>query len=459
MASKEKIYIPTYISSINYNPARVQPRIMFYNNTKNCDPYYMLSGSTSVLQQSFPYFDNYSGQYTTQQSLSLLFNNEVAPYGEIPSSSLYTTYWENYVNLLYNPRTRVMNCAAIIPLADYFQMELNDVVEFRGNYWHLRAINDYNLSTGECQLQLLGPLLEGTLNHEEFNPTPPAPPTPPPPPPPATQYTFQRYDVDAFCTKSSAVNVWSYTNYSDGFYNSGSFKNYISASVHTTYTTYFDGSATTCTPSTGSMIYKFFRYDVDTFCTKSNSTPVWSYNTYTDGFYTIDGNARYLETGSHTTFNQQITSATSTTCTPPPRYTYTRYDVNTQCSQSAATQVWSLYTYTENYYTQGATKYYIVPTSHTTYTTEFVASATSSCTPPPTEYYYLGKKYDCATCSEIANVVIYSTVNPVAGDYYSTDGTYSFKPQSIVAAQAYDVDITSFIYTQGATCAAACANY
>ena len=142
MASKEKIYIPTYISSINYNPARVQPRIMFYNNTKNCDPYYMLSGSTSVLQQSFPYFDNYSGQYTTQQSLSLLFNNEVAPYGEIPSSSLYTTYWENYVNLLYNPRTRVMNCAAIIPLADYFQMELNDVVEFRGNYWHLRAIND-----------------------------------------------------------------------------------------------------------------------------------------------------------------------------------------------------------------------------------------------------------------------------------------------------------------------------
>jgi len=48
-------------------------------------------------------------------------------------------------------------------LADYIDMELNDIVEFRGNDYHLRAINDYNLSTGECNIQLLGPILEGSL--------------------------------------------------------------------------------------------------------------------------------------------------------------------------------------------------------------------------------------------------------------------------------------------------------
>jgi hypothetical protein len=37
-------------------------------------------------------------------------------------------------------------------------MELNDIVEFRGNRYHLRAINDYNLKNGECQIQLLGPI-------------------------------------------------------------------------------------------------------------------------------------------------------------------------------------------------------------------------------------------------------------------------------------------------------------
>jgi hypothetical protein len=42
-------------------------------------------------------------------------------------------------------------------------MELNDIVEWRGNYYHLRAINDYNLSNGECKLQLLGPILGDIL--------------------------------------------------------------------------------------------------------------------------------------------------------------------------------------------------------------------------------------------------------------------------------------------------------
>jgi hypothetical protein len=37
-------------------------------------------------------------------------------------------------------------------------------VNFRGNYYHLRAINDYNLSTGECKLQLIGPLISDTLD-------------------------------------------------------------------------------------------------------------------------------------------------------------------------------------------------------------------------------------------------------------------------------------------------------
>jgi hypothetical protein len=92
-----------------------------------------------------------------------LFNNETAPYGETPSASLYSEYWSTYVDLLYNPVTRVINCKAIIPLADYYKIELNDIVEWRGNYYHIRAINDYNLSNGECNLQLLGPTIGDVL--------------------------------------------------------------------------------------------------------------------------------------------------------------------------------------------------------------------------------------------------------------------------------------------------------
>lgn len=187
--AKDTIFIPTYISSVDYAPARVLPRIFFYNSTKECETYYIASGSEVYAQERFPHFDNYSGTESTTGSLSLLFFNEEAAYGTAPTASLYNTYWEDYVELLYNPRTRMVNMKAIIPLAAYFDMELNDLVNFRGNTYHLRAINNYNLNTGECDVQLLGPVSEtvfganvplpttpGTLppDREEFTPAEPS---------------------------------------------------------------------------------------------------------------------------------------------------------------------------------------------------------------------------------------------------------------------------------------------
>jgi len=166
------INIPTFISDQNYNPTRVLPHIYFYNGLIDCETYWIESGSAvfggvTFAQDAFPYFDNYnvvSGSFPTTDSLSLLFNNEAAAYGEVPTESLYTTYWEKYISLLYNPVTRLVNCSAIIPLKDYFTMELNDIVNFRGNYYHLRAINDYSLKDGSCTLQLLGPILPDSFD-------------------------------------------------------------------------------------------------------------------------------------------------------------------------------------------------------------------------------------------------------------------------------------------------------
>ena len=165
------IFIPTYINSAEYTPARVLPRLFFYNGLVECEQYWIESGSlafggVTFAQTAFPYFDNYNvvtGSFPSTGSKSLLFNNEQAVYGTMPNGNLYTEYWETYINLLYNPKTRLLNCSAIIPLADYFTMELNDVVNFRGNYYHLRAINEYSLKTGECTLQLLGPIIPDTF--------------------------------------------------------------------------------------------------------------------------------------------------------------------------------------------------------------------------------------------------------------------------------------------------------
>ena len=168
MAQRIPIYIPTYINSATYEPARVQPRLLFFNGMVECEQYYIQDENfSSRAQTTFPYFDNYnvvSGSFPTTDSLSLLFNNESAAYGSIPTENLYSTYWSTYISLLYNPKTRFVTCKAIIPLADYFKMQLNDIVNFRGAYFHLRAINNYSLKTGECDIQLLGPIIPDALS-------------------------------------------------------------------------------------------------------------------------------------------------------------------------------------------------------------------------------------------------------------------------------------------------------
>lgn len=164
------IYVPTFINAADYSPARVLPRIYFFNGVLECAPYYFEGYDNYANTESvFPYFDHYSVEsgyeYPNSGSKSLLFNNESPAYGSIPDHNLYSEYWDTYVSLLYNPYTRLINAEAIIPLADYFKINLNDIVNFRGSYYHLRAINEYSLKTGECKIQLLGPIIPDALDN------------------------------------------------------------------------------------------------------------------------------------------------------------------------------------------------------------------------------------------------------------------------------------------------------
>jgi hypothetical protein len=186
------LYIPRYISNEGGDPARVLPRLFFYNGNLPAQEYYVEGYDfeninlpvIEVSQSIYPYFDNYNvvtGSLPSTGSDSLLFLNESAPLGSTPSDSLLSKYWDTYLSLLYNPRTRLVNAAAVIPLADYFDLELNDLVQFRGNYYHLRAVNDYNLTTGECLIQLLGPVINDVVS-EVMNFGPAVSPSPFPTP-------------------------------------------------------------------------------------------------------------------------------------------------------------------------------------------------------------------------------------------------------------------------------------
>lgn len=172
--ANNKVYIPTFIANQEFEPARVNPRLFFYNGLIPV-PEYKLQAKTGVSSgfftgsQVMPYIDHYDVAVTGSSlpnsgSNSLLFRNEAAAYGTQPVKTLFSEYWSDYIDLLYNPTTRLIKASATIPIAQYFKLELNNVIEFRGNYYHLRAINDYSLTTGECEVELLGPILDETLD-------------------------------------------------------------------------------------------------------------------------------------------------------------------------------------------------------------------------------------------------------------------------------------------------------
>lgn len=170
------LYIPTFIANENFEPAIINPRLFFYNGLKDISPSYWFGGWTSAggnssnyqTNSQFPYFDHYSSgsvdETPDSTSESLLFFNEGTAYGSLPTDTLYTKYWDTYIELLYNPKTRFIECEANLPFGLFIKLKLNDIILFKGSHFHLRAINDYNLKTGDCKLQLLGPIIKDSLD-------------------------------------------------------------------------------------------------------------------------------------------------------------------------------------------------------------------------------------------------------------------------------------------------------
>jgi hypothetical protein len=169
------LYIPTFISNENFDPATINPRVFFYNGLKTISPSFVLSrisedrnGQFVARPGHFPYFDHYSSgsvdETPDSTSDSLLFFNEATAYGSLPTDTLYTKYWSTYIQLLYNPKTRFIECEANLPFSMFINLKLNDIVLFKGSHFHLRALNDYNLKTGDCKLQLLGPIIKDSLD-------------------------------------------------------------------------------------------------------------------------------------------------------------------------------------------------------------------------------------------------------------------------------------------------------
>jgi hypothetical protein len=422
------MWIPYYIADDKYTPARVLPRLYFYNGLVESQKYwiegYQASTSSVAVSDfySYPYFDNYStgslngtaSIYPQLDSLSLLYNNEQAVWGTTPTGSLISDYWATYLSLLYNPRTRLVDATAVIPLAQYFDLELNDIAQFRGNYYHVRAINDYNITTGECNVQMLGPIISDTI---------------------ATLYSgswantvTSSYNA---CTMSYVMenegitgSLWNWDfNWQGGgiaqYQNFGT--TYYKMSYRSSYTGSFQ-QAPSGSPfllddpesriGIPSASYTYLEFAIEAL---TGSTPIGTNQCVTCGGIPIT----YIATGS--------VPAPTPSPTPTPTASPT-------------------------------------PTPTASPTPTPTASPTSSPTPSPTPsyYYYAVRQNQCnlpSSCTFVADLVARSSVakSTIDGVYYNPSGdgyTYQIQTEITPAPMSFDVDISSA--PSDANCITAC---
>ena len=129
-----------------------------------------------------------SNQYTlTSANKSLYWNNVPPLVGDLTIfnweenstaswSGLYSEYWNNYLNTLYDKQSRIMECYLNLSEVDIFNFKFNDEIFIKDAYWRVISIDNYQVgekaSTKVTLLKVVDSLIKyegcdytiGTLN-------------------------------------------------------------------------------------------------------------------------------------------------------------------------------------------------------------------------------------------------------------------------------------------------------
>jgi hypothetical protein len=144
------IVIPKFISSDEGNFVNPKLRCLFYagdvemtlwNSAGNFpDPTYVA-----------PILNHYEFIQPLFSSLDLNWAPEVPLYiqGINPVNNLFNVYWRDYLNQLYSPSARIMECYLALDLSDILNFTFADRIWIGTAWWRILEISDYKVGSSE----------------------------------------------------------------------------------------------------------------------------------------------------------------------------------------------------------------------------------------------------------------------------------------------------------------------
>jgi hypothetical protein len=136
------------------SPYIPKPCILYYSqDVVATNPIYIKDSTGTAVCNSVQIF----GQDTNVGGIdySLNFSPETSTYLGIPiQQSLFATYYFDYLANLYDPKNRITNVKAVLPISILTSLQLNDRLIIRDKRY---IINDFktSLTTGETTFNLL----------------------------------------------------------------------------------------------------------------------------------------------------------------------------------------------------------------------------------------------------------------------------------------------------------------
>lgn len=142
-------------NSARIEPIVPRPRIYHYNGLQsNPIPWYLYNGvsgsGTGVAQNSYPLISPYSSWPPDQFStVNLNFQSKLQPWSadssliSQTSQDLYTVYWSEYVDWLYDPFNRKVSLTMRLDPVDILELGFNDRIWIKDTWYLVQKITDY----------------------------------------------------------------------------------------------------------------------------------------------------------------------------------------------------------------------------------------------------------------------------------------------------------------------------
>jgi hypothetical protein len=137
----------------DYKPYIPKPVLFYYNGRIN-DTLYLNNGVTSTLYNDFNIFSNALDISGVKYSLTWHPDNDVKKPNLPLTNNLYSLYYQNYLQNIFNPKCRLVRVKSYFPLSLITKLKLNDRLVIRDKRYIINEIKS-DITSGQVDLSLL----------------------------------------------------------------------------------------------------------------------------------------------------------------------------------------------------------------------------------------------------------------------------------------------------------------